>query len=246
MPQYFSDLNTYKTELEKLGAQDVKFNTDDSEKGKQTTTISWTTMDGENLEMDIIKYTFPELKQMHPKSCMAACLTMQAFRFWDNSMALGTSTLFRNIISGMSMRESMEKALMDSQAPESYQIGLRGSDAIDLFASSCSKYSCTDESHPIYYGNGNYPDSRFEEITYLEMSKNNNTVLFTFQNDDYSYSHTMNVSMAVGFSINGKNCKEHDLLLWDTDFNGNNVGGIKNFNDQAEKFNFKFGIIPIK
>ena len=237
MPQYFNDFDTYKTELERLGANNVNvaYDTELSE-GKNVTTLSWI-VDGNNYEMRIVDYTFPLMSQSYAHSCLATSLTMQMYRFMRGQGNLCMTTMIDNLFSGMTMRQATEKAFMDSQ-PRAYEEGLKGGEAMDLFVNYSDIYS----NRGLIYANLGKEVSYYEGYAFTEMDRRNSAVLFTFTGENYS--HSMNVKTATSFKYNDKLLNHYDLLLWDTDFF--NDGGLKSFNTYSEKFNIIFGIIPLK
>ena len=236
----------YAEALKFKGAENVRFNTDEAE-GKTTTTIKWCVRDN-SYEMTIVNYTFPKIAQLYAMGCVAACLTMQEYRFGLNANPVYVSNMISDPI-GNDIYKATQTVLMNSQVG-AYEDGLKGYDAMKYFATRSPNYSNTLESHPHLSprkGFRNNDDSVFERLAFIEMhEKNNNStnnaVLFSFY-DGKGFSHMMNVSTGIQFQLNNK-VLEHEILLWDTDFFNN--GGTFPFQTFSTKFEYSFGVIPLK
>ena len=246
-PLLLSHPDIYAKALEYNDAEDVHYNTDATEKGKTTTTIEWRYKDN-NYKMTVVNYTFPQLAQLYSMGCVAACLTMQEYRFGLNANPEYVFNMITGPI-GNDIYKATQTVLMNSQVG-AYEDGLKGYDAMNYFATRSSNYSNTLESHPHLSprkGFRNNDDSVFERLAFIEMhEKNNNStnnaVLFSFY-DGKGFSHMMNVSTGIQFQLNNK-VLEHEILLWDTDFFNN--GGTFPFQTFSTKFEYSFGVIPLK
>ena len=86
MPQYLDDFERYKTELEKMDAQNVAFNTELSE-GKSVTTLTWT-LGEDSYQMTIVDHGLKDYEQMCEKSCVASALAAQEARFTKGNKEL--------------------------------------------------------------------------------------------------------------------------------------------------------------
>ena len=221
MPQYLDDFERYKTELEKLDAQNVAFNTELSE-GKSVTTLTWTL--GEDLyQMTIVDHGLKDYEQMCENSCVAAALAAQEHR-----LPYGNELITEEFI--------MEKA------NATCKIGMTVNAGLDVFLPKTSVYSripvytdfLEDESHGLRY---------YEKRSFDEMSKNHG-VFFRFFNSQMS--HVMNASQAISFTLNER-IMEHEIRLWDPDFKNGKIGGYKSMTEyDLRLFYGKFGTLFIK
>ena len=221
MPQYLDDFERYKTELEKMDAQNVAFNTELSE-GKSVTTLTWT-LGEDSYQMTIVDHGLKDYEQMCENSCVAAALAAQEHRFpYGNELIT-------------------EEFIMEN-AKATCKIGMTVNTGLDVFYSKTNVYSgipvytdfLEDESHGLRY---------YEKRSFDEMSKNNG-VFFRFFNSQMS--HVMNASQAISFTLNER-IMEHEIRLWDPDFKNGKIGGYKSMTEyDLRLFYGKFGTLFIK
>lgn len=220
MPQYFDDFETYKIELEKLGAKKVDYNTKELEGGGGTITNLWWNIDDNVYRMIIVDHNLKDYQQRFRMSCVASSLAAQEQRLKGNI-------------------ELTEEYFMD-KTNGSYSEGLNTSKEL-------KEYITMSHVYPNYtYFKAVKKNEYYEGYTFSEMSKNNG-VLFRFYDDPFDrnnqiINHTMNASRAISFSINN-GPEKHEVILWDSDFIDEKVGGYRRFLEFAEHLYYKMGIL---
>ena len=221
MPQYFDDFEKYKSELEKLDAHNVAFNTELSE-GKSVTTLSWT-LGNDSYQMTIVDHGLKDYEQYCENSCVAAALAAQEHR-----LPYGNETI-------------TEAFIMDN-ANATCKLGMTVNDGLGVLLQNTNVYRripvytefLENESHGLTY---------YEKRSFDEMIKNNG-VFYRFFNSQMS--HVMNASQAISFSLNERKIT-HEIRLWDSDFNKGKSGGYKSLTEYKLKvFYGKFGTLFIK
>ena len=197
MPQYFSDFNVYKKELEKMGANNVAFNTDIIN-GTKTTTIKWE-MYSQEYQMSVVDHKLKDYIQYCENSCVADAFAAQEARL------NGNNGLTPEII--MSWKEN------------SCEEGLTTSDIIPRFLEKSTVY---DKNYKVYMEmilNKN-PISYFEERAFTEMTRNSG-VFFMFGNDNIN-GHVVNASIATQFFLDNQS-KGYEIIIWDSGLNKDKV-----------------------
>lgn len=152
MPQYLDDFETYKSELEKLDAKNVSFNTELSE-GKSVTILSWTLGD-DSYQMTIVDHGLKDYEQMCENSCVAAALAAQEARFTYGN------------------HEITEEWLMSTDK-NAYKNGLYVHKALQEFNKKSFVYRRSS-----YKSKENFSD--YEDHAYREM-KDDNGIFFRFE-----------------------------------------------------------------
>ena len=197
MPQYFSDFNVYKKELEKMGANNVAFNTD-IVNGTKTTTIKWE-MYSQEYQMSVVDHKLKDYIQYCENSCVADAFAAQEARL------NGNNGLTPEII--MSWKEN------------SCEEGLTTSDIIPRFLEKSTVY---DKNYKVYMEmilNKN-PISYFEKRAFTEMTRNSG-VFFMFGNDNIN-GHVVNASIATQFFLDNQS-KGYEIIIWDSGLNKDKV-----------------------
>ena len=220
LPQYFDDFEAYKAELAKLGAQEVNYETKELEGGGGTITNLCWTIDDNKYAMVIVDHNLKNYHQRFKMSCVASSLAAQEKRLKGNI-------------------ELTEEYFMD-KTNGSYSEGLNTSKEL-------KEYITMSHVYPNYtYFKAVKKNEYYEGYTFSEMSKNNG-VLFRFYDDPFDrnnqiINHTMNASRAISFSINN-GPEKHEVILWDSDFIDEKVGGYRRFLEFAEHLYYKMGIL---
>ena len=220
MPQYLDDFETYKTELEKMDAQNVAFNTELSE-GKSVTTLTWT-LGEDSYQMTIVDHGLKDYEQMCENSCVASALAAQEARFVNGNKIISEAYIMDNAKAtckqGMTVDAGLGVLLPKTNVYRRVPVY---TDFLE------------DESHGLNY---------YEQRSFDEMSRNNG-VFFRFFNSQMS--HVMNASQAISFILNGRK-EAHEIRLWDSDFNDGKIGGYKSMTEYDLKiFYGKFGTLFI-
>ena len=152
MPQYLDDFETYKSELEKLDAQNVSFNTELSE-GKSVTTLSWT-IGKDSYQMTIVDHGLKDYEQMCENSCVATAFAAQESRFTYGNP------------------EITEEWLMSTD-DNAYSKGLYTHKVLPIFCEKSTVFK-----NYTYFPKKNF--SNYENHAYREMQEDNG-VFFRFE-----------------------------------------------------------------
>lgn len=204
MPQYFDDFETYKSELEKLGANKIEYNTEPLEGSPNTTItkLSWC-IDDNKYSMTIVDHHLRDYQQMCKRSCVASALAEQEKRLPNHNEVL------------------TEKHIMNA-AKASCDEGMFVHVGLDVFLKQTSVYRkipayidfLDDNDHGLTY---------YEKRSFIEMERDNG-VFFKIFNDQMD--HAMNASRAISFLLNNQE-PSYEIILWDSDFNNGKIGGFK-------------------
>ena len=152
MPQYFDDFEKYKSELEKLDAHNVAFNTELSE-GKSVTTLSWT-LGNDSYQMTIVDHGLKDYEQMCENSCVATAFAAQEARFTYGNP------------------EITEEWLMSTD-DNAYSKGLYTHKVLPIFCEKSTVFK-----NYTYFPKKNFSD--YENHAYREMQEDNG-VFFRFE-----------------------------------------------------------------
>ena len=220
LPQYFDDFDAYKSELSKLGAQKVRYETNELEGGGGTITNFWWNIDDDVYRMIIVDHKLKDYQQKFKMGCVASSLAAQEQRL-NGNMEL-TKDYF------------MDKTI------GSYSDGLKTSKELEEYKTISHVYPNNT------YFKAVKENEYYEGYIFSEMSKNNG-VLFRFYDDPFDknnqiINHTMNASKAIGFSVNN-GPEKHEIIVWDSDFIDKKVGGYRPFLEFANHFYYKVGIL---
>ena len=213
MPQYLDDFETYKSELEKLDAKNVSFNTELSE-GKSVTILSWT-IGEDSYQMTIVDHGLKDYEQMCENSCVASALAAQEARFLDGNKELTESFILS------SFDDPCEKGLFAHEALALYK---KNSDIYQSYS----------------YFKLNKEISYYEKRTFDEMNLNRG-VLFRFYNN--RMRHVLNATQAIEFIMNDNRISHEIRLWDSDFNNGKTGGYKSFTDYDLEQFFGKMGVL---
>ena len=213
MPQYLDDFDTYKSELEKLDAKNVSFNTELSE-GKSVTTLSWTLGD-DSYQMIIVDHGLKNYEQMCENSCVASALAAQEARFLDGNKELTESFIL-------------------SSFDDPCKNGLFAHEALALYKQNSDIY----QSYSYFKLKKEL--SYYEKRTFDEMNLNRG-VLFRFYNN--RMRHVLNATQAIEFIMNDNRISNEIRLWDSDFNNGKTGGYKSFTEYDLEKFFGKMGVL---
>ncbi len=229
LPQYFDDLATYKTELTKLGAENIDYSTNLLE-GSPSTTVTeiWWSFEGDKYSMTIIEQDLKNYQQMLKCSCVASAVSAQEKRLNGNTLINEFSILW---LFGWGLSDMI---------PQYHFKGLNTSCVLDYLKQVSTVYN--DNKYFVPKKNNEHN----EGFTFSEMKKDNG-VLYRFYDDpkemNNTISHTMNASRAIRFTMNNEILK-HEIQVWDSGLVNGKVGGYRSFLEFAGgNLYYKMGIL---